>query len=243
MCCRGAGWRAGSPRVANSRGLALRPHRVLPDSRSGVCLLLLPLLQASGIVPMAYFPLSGEELGSITLPALNGTNVGELAWVDDAKFARVPNCEKVRAQSQGGPRRQAGGLGAAPAQAQQGCCSARRARSLAPPSSSHPPFFPAGHPFAFPACHPAPAFLASIPSYPAGTSFPAGQRKLHHPGQRALRHRRLLCHQPVDAAPAGQRVQRQGIPVPLLPHQRRCSQPHVAQPGVPAAGTSGSRTS
>lgn len=57
---------------------------------------------------MAYFPLSGEELGSITLPALNGTNVGELAWVDDAKFARVPNCEKVRAQSQGGPRRQAG---------------------------------------------------------------------------------------------------------------------------------------
>lgn len=87
------------PTWGGELALALSGLGFCANRPAGTSFGVLGYLQASGIVPMAYFPLSGEELGSITLPALNGTSVGELAWVDDDKFARVPNCEKDNGNS------------------------------------------------------------------------------------------------------------------------------------------------
>ena len=57
------------------------------------------LAHAAAPQPLAYFPLTGGNLDSLTLPAYAGSGLGmePLTWADDAMFGTVPVCNRVGA--------------------------------------------------------------------------------------------------------------------------------------------------
>lgn len=55
------------------------------------------LAATGGPQPLAYFPLTGGELSSLTLPEYGGVAIAEapVAWVNDSTFGSVPMCNRV----------------------------------------------------------------------------------------------------------------------------------------------------
>ena len=45
-------------------------------------------------VPLAFFPLTGGSLSSLTIPTYRGAATGRVAWIDDVQFGQVPYCRR-----------------------------------------------------------------------------------------------------------------------------------------------------
>jgi hypothetical protein len=45
-------------------------------------------------VPLAFFPLTGGSLSSLTIPTYRGAATGRVAWINDVQFGQVPYCRR-----------------------------------------------------------------------------------------------------------------------------------------------------